>query len=82
MFGKNVREHSKIYGNQCIFGGILKIPFAVNSEVKSSPRFFGIMIETLLEIFSGNVMSESKEESENAHIIEEVFLNSAFFKKR
>lgn len=63
-------------------GGELTIPFAVNSEVRSSLRFFEIMIEILMKFLEKNT-SIAMEESDNYDdIIKDLFLNSAFFRDK
>ena len=66
--------------NNAFMGGELTVPFAVNSEVRSSPRFFEILIEILLVLLKKNISLNEKMIDYCDTVIEEIFLESPFFK--
>lgn len=66
--------------NNTFMGGELIIPFAANSEVRSSPRFFEILIEILMILLAKNISIDEKTNDSYDEIIKEIFLKSPFFK--
>lgn len=66
--------------NNSFVGGELIIPFAVNSELRSSPRFFEIMIEIIMNFikFSSSVTAIGTEEYDG--MITNLIQKSAFYK--
>ena len=68
--------------NQRIAMELNSIPFAVNSEVRSSLRFFEIMIEILMKFLEKNTSIAMAESDNYDDIIKDLFLNSAFFRDK
>jgi hypothetical protein len=71
-----IKESVEMYidRNKVNFSGILKISNAVNSEVGSSPMFFSIMVEIML-----NVLEQINNTDKVEKVIKDAFCNSRFF---
>lgn len=74
---KSIKQHLDIYG---FSGGKITVSFAANSEVKSSPLFFGIMTSILMKILVANEWENVESELEMDAIIEKYFLESSLFR--